>query len=104
MRFERKMKKNAPASIGLLTAGAERNYFMPNILPTLACRPALVVGTPVAFAILRFVLVIPSALLTLKSFFAIIKFPPMCSIVDIAHKYSIKGKEEKRNRKQAASA
>jgi hypothetical protein len=30
-------------------------------LPTFLCRPAFVVGIPVAFAILRFALVIPSA-------------------------------------------
>ena len=52
---------------------------MPNNLPALACRPALVVGTPVAFAILRLALVIPSAFLALKSFLAIIKFPPVCT-------------------------
>ena len=36
-------------------------YFIPSILPSFLCRPALDVGIPVAFAILRFAAVTPVA-------------------------------------------
>lgn len=54
---------------------------MPSILPTLFLRPLRVVGIPVAFAILRFAVVMPSARFQLKlkpgiiDFFAIKNTP-----------------------------
>lgn len=67
-------------------AGAGRAviyYLIPNIFPNLRCLPALVIGIPEAFAILRFTFVMPSARFQLKDspgilkdFFAIIYSPP----------------------------
>nr|DAH16750.1 MAG TPA: hypothetical protein [Caudoviricetes sp.] len=42
------------------------SYFIPRSLPSFLCRPALVVGIPVAFEIFLFIFVIPSARFQLK--------------------------------------
>ena len=48
-------------------------HLIPNSLPTFLCRPAFVVGIPVAFTILRFALVIPRARFQLKESPGILK-------------------------------
>lgn len=53
-------------------------YLMPKSFATLFLRPCFVVGTPVAFAILRFAFVMPNALFQLKDrpgIFGIITLP-----------------------------
>jgi hypothetical protein len=63
--------------------GANLNYFMPSIFPTLRWRPAFDIGMPVAFAIFCFAFVMSSARFQLKDkpgilrdFFAMSSSPP----------------------------
>ena len=73
------MKKGQGAIPGLLFLCL--NHFMPKSLAILFLLPCFVVGMPVAFAMLRFALVIPNALFQLKDnpgisdfFLAIVEF------------------------------
>lgn len=59
--------------------GEGESYFIPRSLPSFLCRPALVVGIPVAFEIFLFVFVIPSARFQLKDRPGILLFAIWCT-------------------------